>query len=631
MLDELTLLLANGALIAVFVGLWSGLGPRVRDLSDDWAPLVFGLLAGIASALLILMPFAVTGEIEMDLRTVPVGLAAFFGGPLAAIGSAFVPVFWLILEGDFGIGAKTIGLVLTAVVASALHLRGNDPTGKPLRIVGLSALAATLPLVALLLVPAHLRIPEFIAQIPILSGAIFLFTLLGGVVLCRELRRQEQDRVTKLYRAIVEKLPDSLYVKDADGILLAANPAAAALIGLPGPKAMIGRSVREVFPETANLDIGASATPVFRDRRLRHADGSDAWVSTAAIPLTDNLGRHLGLIVHNRDITAQKTAERQLEQSQKRLSDALSNMADGLVMFDRNRKLVFCNEQYRRMFSKTADLRIPGASLHDIVAASVARGEQLPVAEGDASRARADLLDIGTREIHLWDGRWLEARTRYVQNGSLIVFSDITESKRTGDHLRDLNARLQELTRSCPLTGLANRRAFDEALVREFGRCGRIGAPVSLIFLDLDHFDRLAKRQGQEAANAALARIGACLARVCKRSTDLVSRYDSDQLAVLLSDTAAAGALQCARDLRDALRQLAIPHQDNPPSAILTASIGIATLVPGPGTQAADLVTAADGALDRARNDGRDRIAEALEPALRSDELPRQPIAAIAG
>ncbi|TIT40376.1 MAG: diguanylate cyclase, partial [Mesorhizobium sp.] len=111
------------------------------------------------------------------------------------------------------------------------------------------------------------------------------------------------------------------------------------------------------------------------EQRLHHEDGTDGWLATLKAPFRDRSGAIIGLITHNRDITVRKQLENELAESQARLGDALTHMADGLVMFDPGGRLVLCNARYRAMFPKTADMRVPGADYRDILRASAERGE----------------------------------------------------------------------------------------------------------------------------------------------------------------------------------------------------------------------------------------------------------------
>ena len=120
------------------------------------------------------------------------------------------------------------------------------------------------------------------------------------------------------------------------------------------------------------------------------------------------------------DISKLKAAEDMLKQ-------ALANMADALVMYDRDDRLVMCNEQYRRMFPKTAHLRVPGAHFRDILRASLETGEEVGVARGEVAtwidKTCASLHVTGDGYIHLGDGRWLHSRVRPTLDGGSLSSS----------------------------------------------------------------------------------------------------------------------------------------------------------------------------------------------------------------
>ena len=221
--------------------------------------------------------------------------------------------------------------------------------------------------------------------------------------------------------------------------------------------------------------------------RERHRDGHYIWVLSRGKPVEFYPdGRVARVIGTDTDVTRLKTTETRLE-------DALATMADALVLFDEDEKLVYCNEQYRRLFPKTPEARVPGASLTDILRASVVAGEPSGVTpeNGDdyIKKTRASLLAGGEWEIELNDGRWLHARARAVtEGGYLSMISDITDRKRAELAQSELNRRLAELARMDGLTGLTNRRAFDEAMENEFRRSQRSGTPLSLLLIDVDHF-----------------------------------------------------------------------------------------------------------------------------------------------
>ena len=157
------------------------------------------------------------------------------------------------------------------------------------------------------------------------------------------------------------------------------------------------------------------------------------------------------------------------------------------------------------------------------------------------------------------------------------------------------------------LTGLHNRRCFDERLAAEWRRCERNDAPLALLMADVDHFKRYNDRYGHQAGDDCLRRIAAALRATLRRPADLVARWGGEEFACLLGDTDAAGALEVATQVERAIRGLGIEHRDAP-DGVITASIGVAGRVPGGTADAAAMVARADARLYAAKQAGRGRI-----------------------
>ena len=171
--------------------------------------------------------------------------------------------------------------------------------------------------------------------------------------------------------------------------------------------------------------------------------------------------------------------------------------------------------------------------------------------------------------------------------------------------------KLHALSRTDMLTGIANRRAFDERLQLAIQQRKRQRSHLSVVLIDVDHFKKYNDRYGHPAGDAALQAVAKALGSTITRGTDLAARVGGEEFALLLEDTDAAGALHCAGRLRAVLHDAALPHELNP-GGLITVSAGIAQLQPD--DDAAALYARADTALYRAKQAGRDRAMIAAEP-----------------
>lgn len=172
-------------------------------------------------------------------------------------------------------------------------------------------------------------------------------------------------------------------------------------------------------------------------------------------------------------------------------------------------------------------------------------------------------------------------------------------------------AKLAVLARTDGLTGLANRRAFDERLAHEWGRSVREGTTLSLLLVDVDRFKQFNDIYGHQAGDHCLRALARAVDQVAQRPSDLAARYGGEELVLLLPATDAQGASQVAEVVRSAVEALAMPHSGNKPKKVVTVSVGTATLNPQPGpagNRSEALVMLADHALYDAKRQGRNKV-----------------------
>lgn len=184
---------------------------------------------------------------------------------------------------------------------------------------------------------------------------------------------------------------------------------------------------------------------------------------------------------------------------------------------------------------------------------------------------------------------------------------EIRRRRLAQQELQRLNSELASLSNRDGLTGIANRRHFDEFLQHSWGVALRQRLKLSLLMIDIDYFKEYNDSFGHLSGDEVIKQIAQTLQKCAKRSSDLVARYGGDEFVVLLGDTDAAGALQVAREVQQAVATCGIAHGSSSIGPQVTISIGLATMMPDRETQPCDLVARGDLALYQAKQAGRDR------------------------
>ncbi|WP_420475899.1 diguanylate cyclase [Noviherbaspirillum sp. ST9] len=231
----------------------------------------------------------------------------------------------------------------------------------------------------------------------------------------------------------------------------------------------------------------------------------------------------------------------------------------------------------------------------------------------EESSLKAQGFAIGANDylVKLPDRIELLARLRYHSSAYLSrrerddAFRALRESEQ---RLAEANMTLQRLAELDGLTGIANRRRFDEILSAEWHRAQRHQRPLSLLLCDVDYFKLYNDTHGHLAGDECLREVAAILGKSTRRPADLAARYGGEEFALILPETDADGAVAVAEACRGTVEARAIPNQAAP-TRIVTLSIGIASIVPAPGARQADLIGGADKALYKAKHLGRNRSA----------------------
>ena len=190
----------------------------------------------------------------------------------------------------------------------------------------------------------------------------------------------------------------------------------------------------------------------------------------------------------------------------------------------------------------------------------------------------------------------------------LVQINDVTQAFNRERLLNAKASALHAVARMDSLTGIGNRRRFDETLAQEFRHAARSRQPLALIMVDLDRFKLYNDTYGHVKGDEALELVADAMRSACHRSRDTAARYGGEELSLILPETNIEGACTVALELQKLIRGLDIDHSHNPPSLLMTASMGVAVVDADGLESPKSLVERADLALYHAKQTGRDRI-----------------------
>jgi diguanylate cyclase (GGDEF)-like protein len=209
---------------------------------------------------------------------------------------------------------------------------------------------------------------------------------------------------------------------------------------------------------------------------------------------------------------------------------------------------------------------------------------------------------------------WIESAVKLMyevlsgEQKLIVVSRNISERKLVEQRLQEANELLQYLSTIDGLTGVSNRRTFDERLELEWNRGLRTSALLSLIMLDIDYFKAYNDTYGHQGGDGCLKQVASVIQETLGRSTDLLCRYGGEEFCVILPETNEAGAKTVGEKIRRAIEELKIPHSGSEILPWVTISVGTATMIPSAYTSFMNLISNADKAVYKAKLDGRNCV-----------------------
>ncbi|AQU81755.1 MULTISPECIES: diguanylate cyclase [unclassified Halomonas] len=303
------------------------------------------------------------------------------------------------------------------------------------------------------------------------------------------------------------------------------------------------------------------------------------------------------------------------------------------AIFDAEQRLVDWNEGFVEEFADAAPLLVKGLGARDIHAACLLpeRALDLSWALNDAPPPAFEYINnrcsiLVTQELSVNGSIFRIAQYTHDapqlhsampdQSAELLRSTALQISAAVLKRRDQETLRLHELALTDGLTGVANRRYFDELLGLEWKRCKQNQLPLSVIFIDIDFFKRYNDLYGHISGDECLKAIASTLNAILSRSGDLVARYGGEEFTCLLPGTDLLGASYKAGELELAVRALTIPHEKSEVAPVVTISLGVATAQQVKGDNPLALVRAADKQLYQAKSEGRGCSRSALFESL---------------
>jgi diguanylate cyclase (GGDEF)-like protein/PAS domain S-box-containing protein len=427
-----------------------------------------------------------------------------------------------------------------------------------------------------------------------------------------------RDRL-RLLEQLIETIPSPIFFKDERARYLGCNRAYEEFVGMKR-EAMIGKTAYDLWPKKfADVyyaaDIALLGNPGVQayESSVPHADGTthEVVAHRATFPNSEGgLGGLVGVMV---DITEQRQAERSLRNSEERFREIVENAPVAISIYDTKDCPVYVNRKFRELLRYRID-DIP--TFDDWKRRTYPDEEQRKqaftvwtedVRHARSGQARRSLV----REYHFTCGdgvvRDIDVNFSLVADHFYVVFNDVTERNRAEHQLREL-LRVQALRD--PLTSLYNRRYLDEILESEFSRAARTHGSIEIVMADIDHFKQFNDSFGHDCGDEVL-RVVAQLLRAQFRKSDIVCRYGGEEFTIVMPGATLEQARRRTVRVCEAIRNFEIAYSGRAVGPV-TMSFGVAAF-PQHGDAPDIVLKAADGALLRAKMEGRDRVTVAGE------------------
>jgi diguanylate cyclase (GGDEF)-like protein/PAS domain S-box-containing protein len=386
-----------------------------------------------------------------------------------------------------------------------------------------------------------------------------------------------------LLSALLDNLPDVIYVKDMQGRKIISNIADWQRSGGKTIEDVLGKSDFDTYPpeladrfwadDKSVLDTGASI--INQEEPGMDRQGNPRWMLTTKVPLRDLNGQITGLIGIGRDITERKQVEDQLRQ----LSRAVEFSPVSIMITNKDGKIEYVNPKFSSSTGYSLEEvrgRTPGILKSDKTPPEIYRELWQTISSG--KEWRGEILNRKKDGELYWGYASISAITDSTGNIThfVAVYENITARKEAEEKIQLLNAELEQLSHTDSLTGINNRGYLFELAEREFNIAMRYKQPFSVMFFDIDHFKKINDTFGHAMGDQVLQQL-IQVVRAEIRSADEIGRYGGDEFVVLLPQTSSQEALSLTERIHTSVSSLRIQTGIGP--LTLTISIGIAQMI----------------------------------------------------
>ncbi len=474
-------------------------------------------------------------------------------------------------------------------------------------------------------------------------------TRIVGVSRDVTLRRDAEAvmRESERFKALFELARDGMFLIDPQGRVVEVNREAARelgyhrmhLIGMPLVDLLApGHEDSELQRWSDYFQLVQSGQSELLELSMLCSDDQEKWLEALFSPITQE-GRPLVLLAV-RDISARRQGAMQLQESltalrvlHNRLYGIIEGSSDLIAAVDNSFHLIVFNRAFKQSFEQ--HFRTPvelGVNLLSFVAHDA---EQMAQSFLSWQRALAGEVFINIEPL-LLAGNTREYEVKYspIRDevgdvvGAAYIARDVSthlqaerelkhaldrldqarqDTESINEQLKLANRELQRQANQDGMTGIANRRYFDEYLAHEWRRAVRQHEPMALIFADVDFFKKYNDHYGHQLGDTCLREVAQALHSQLRRPADLLARYGGEEFVVLLPGTTLAGAMFIADAMRAAVESLQLPHAASEVSPHVTLSLGVASIVPSEAMAEGFLIYGADQALYIAKKSGRNR------------------------